>query len=328
MRGGAVAPTRARERIAIVGLCCALGACAGEPSAPTSAVPPEVSERLDVAAREAAAADAAPGIGQARERAAEATLAYAVLDAIAAYPEAAGPIVAEAVGRSPAHAPAIRTAALKAYPALGDTIARAAAAPAWTETPAAPLPPEGAAPVLLAQAEGAAPAWPAGEAGEGAGWPLGISELWLGAAAHDVGVFGHSKEDSGPDVDFGVRFAALRGEFWDLIANPRPHGGFNVSTSGDTSQMFGGLSWSLPIWRGFYFGADFGLALHDGKLTSSRTDKKELGLRILFREAAELGYQVDEHHGVSVFLTHISNASLGDANDGLDNVGVRYTYRP
>ena len=59
----------------------------------------------------------------------------------------------------------------------------------------------------------------------------------------------------------------------------------------------------------------------------SERNKKELGCRLLFHEAAQLGYLVTEHHALSLRLDHISNASLCSENEGLDTVGVVYAYR-
>lgn len=330
----------------------ALSACAEFDQRP-SALPPDVAGSLAEAARQADALSMAPGIGNANRRAGEAAVQYAVLRGIAEYPTYAGAIVAEALRLSPAYGASARASALAAYPAFAATIS--AAAPGDGYAPSAAF-------VAAQAAYAGAPAWEPGAAGaapaisapyappvyaysgedvsasgtEPAAQPLppsrtlgfGVTELWLGALAHDAGSFGTSKEDSGPDIDLGVRFEPLEGEFWNLIANPRPHWGFHVNTRGDTSQTFGGLSWEFPVWDNFYVGADWGLALHNGKLATSRNDRKELGLRILFREAVELGYRFDEHSAVSFVLDHISNGRLGDHNDGLDDFGLRYTYRP
>ena len=69
-----------------------------------------------------------------------------------------------------------------------------------------------------------------------------------------------------------------------------------------------------------------GLAAHDGKLENS-DDKKELGSRILFRIPIEIGLLFTLHQGVSIMFDHVSNAYLADPNEGLDTVGLRYTYR-
>ena len=75
-----------------------------------------------------------------------------------------------------------------------------------------------------------------------------------------------------------------------------------------------------------FFSLDLGGAVHDGETSTSRRDRKELGTRVLFREAIEIGYRFQEHHALSLRFDHISNASLADNNEGLDTLGVVYGY--
>ena len=70
----------------------------------------------------------------------------------------------------------------------------------------------------------------------------------------------------------------------------------------------------------------FGGAAHTGKLQTSRLDRKELGSRVLFYLATELGYRITPKHSVSLRVDHMSNASLADNNEGLDTVGLIYGY--
>ena len=55
----------------------------------------------------------------------------------------------------------------------------------------------------------------------------------------------------------------------------------------------------------------------------------ELGSNILFREAAEIGWNFYGKDSISLRFDHISNANLWgeDANEGLDTFGVVYSYR-
>ena len=75
-----------------------------------------------------------------------------------------------------------------------------------------------------------------------------------------------------------------------------------------------------------------GFGLDDDKIHSPNnvvTDKKELGSNILFREAAEIGWNFYGKDSISLRFDHISNANLWgeDANEGLDTFGVVYSYR-
>lgn len=150
-----------------------------------------------------------------------------------------------------------------------------------------------------------------------------VSEIRLGAFWHDTGPFGSSKE-SGIDGNFEVLFQSP--SFFEYIWSPRPHLGVTVNSEGDTSQAYFGITYEWDIWEGTFGGFSWGGAVHDGKIRTLETDRKELGCRLLFRESFFLGYRFNEHHNVQLHLDHISNAKLCDTNEGLDNFGVRYGY--
>ncbi len=154
---------------------------------------------------------------------------------------------------------------------------------------------------------------------------LGVHTVAFGVGDHDTGVFGTNKE-AGLDVNGEVRFAPLGGiATW--ILSPQPHLGFHYNTAGDTSQIFGGLTWMWEFGWGFFGGGSVGLALHDGELSSQELDRKSLGSRVLFRESIEIGYRITERHGVSLMLDHISHGTLlADENEGLDTLGIRFTF--
>ena len=145
---------------------------------------------------------------------------------------------------------------------------------------------------------------------------------------HDVGLFGGSKEE-GVDLNIEINFHRLA--FMRMLGGPMPSFGASVNTSGDTSQFYSGLTWQ---WNNianthFFLSGFFGFSYHTGKrelpLGASR-NRKELGARILFREAAEIGYRLNNQHAVGLYLSHISNANTSPFNEGLDNAGLRYTY--
>ncbi|MGD9261841.1 MAG: acyloxyacyl hydrolase, partial [Desulfobacterales bacterium] len=77
----------------------------------------------------------------------------------------------------------------------------------------------------------------------------------------------------------------------------------------------------------FFFNTGIGLALHNGELDTSDSDKKSLGTRLLFRIPFEFGYQLTRHHSLSLMFDHISNAYLANENEGMDTLGLRYGYR-
>lgn len=151
-----------------------------------------------------------------------------------------------------------------------------------------------------------------------------VSEVRVGVLAHDQGIFSSHKED-GIDINGEVLFMDL-GWLGDKIAL-RPHIGGSVNTTGDTSQAYAGLTATIPVFSWGFFDFSFGGAYHNGETDSGRVDKKDLGCHALFRESASLGAYIGDHHTISAFADHISNASICSKNEGLENVGVRYGYR-
>ena len=151
-----------------------------------------------------------------------------------------------------------------------------------------------------------------------------LSEIRIGALIHDEGPFTR-REESGFDGNFELLFVSpsvLR-----FLWSPRPHLGFSVNSDGDTSQAYAGLSWEWSFWGSWFAGFSLGGSVHDGETETTRADRKELGCHLLFRESVEFGYRFGGRHSVSLFLDHISNAKLCDANEGLENTGIRYGYR-
>ncbi len=165
-----------------------------------------------------------------------------------------------------------------------------------------------------------------GSSGDGISKPLGgiLSEVRFGVLKHDFGPFSSSEED-GIDVNFELLFASPG--ILELIWSPRPHLGVTINTDDDTDQAYFGLSWEFDVWRNLFVGLSFGGAVHNGETETDRSDKKELGCKLLFRESLELGYRFGGRHAITAFLDHVSNANLCDKNEGLENLGVRYGYR-
>jgi lipid A 3-O-deacylase len=152
-----------------------------------------------------------------------------------------------------------------------------------------------------------------------------LSEIKLGALAHDVPLLA-TRDERG--VDFNIEALFTSPAFLTSLGAPRPHVGASINGSGDTSQAYAGLTWEwkpfeAPVWGAFSFGG----AIHDGERENVREDRKALGSRVLFRLAAEVGYDVSDSVRVSLLWDHISNAGLAEENEGLNNVGVRLGYR-
>lgn len=152
-----------------------------------------------------------------------------------------------------------------------------------------------------------------------------ISEIRIGALAHDIGPFSSNEEDI--IVDYNGELLFNSPGFLDFIWAPRPHVGFTLNTGGDTSQVYAGLTWEFDIWRSWFINFSLGGSLHDGEKRTTAINRKELGCHLLFRESFEVGYRFESGHSITGFLDHISNANICDANEGLETAGIRYGYR-
>jgi len=148
----------------------------------------------------------------------------------------------------------------------------------------------------------------------------------FGLLAHDVGgLWSGTRKEDGLDINAEMVFS--RPVFAILSGDVRPNAGISLNTRGDTSKIYAGAIWEIETTSRFFFNTGIGLALHNGELDTSNTDRKSLGTRILLRIPFELGFQLTKHHSLSLMFDHISNAYLASENEGMDTLGLRYGYR-
>lgn len=155
--------------------------------------------------------------------------------------------------------------------------------------------------------------------------PQWLHGFRIGILAHDVRLWSRTRSEGGIDLNAEV---VLDLPGWSLL-NGRilPNLGVSLNSQGDTSTLYTGLLWEYERPSRFFFNVGLGLAVHDGELESKFDDKKALGSRILFRIPIEFGLLIAKHHGVSILFVHVSNAYLAEPNEGLDTIGIRYSYR-
>ena len=161
-----------------------------------------------------------------------------------------------------------------------------------------------------------------------------IDEVKIGALSHDVGFLGHHVE-KGADVNLELLFTAP--DVLSIIGSPRPHIGADINTAGKTSDGYLGLTWGwtlVPSLFGggaLYANGSLGGAVHDGftggKASVPPPGRKLLGSTVLFRESAELGYQLTPMVSISALLDHISNANLAPRNAGITSAGARLGFK-
>jgi len=150
-----------------------------------------------------------------------------------------------------------------------------------------------------------------------------LSEVRVGALAHDEGPFGRHKENG---VDGNLEFLFVSPDFLHYILAPRPQLGVSVNSKGNTSSAYFGLNWEWKAWRGLFLDFSFGGMAHNGYNRTNLLDRKELGCHVLFRESLELGWRFAEKHSVSFLVDHSSNGRLCSKNEGLNDLGIRYGY--
>jgi lipid A 3-O-deacylase len=158
-----------------------------------------------------------------------------------------------------------------------------------------------------------------------------VDEVKAGILAHDVGFLGHHLE-KGPDVNLEMLFTPP--DLLAVIGSPRPHIGADINTAGKTSDGYFGLTWGIMLIQslfgagdGVFINGSLGGAVHDGYINSGPPDRKLLGTRVLFRESAELGYQLVPGISMSALLDHMSNANIGRHNMGITSAGARLGFK-
>jgi lipid A 3-O-deacylase len=162
--------------------------------------------------------------------------------------------------------------------------------------------------------------------------PNGIlDEVKAGALWHDIGFLGHHTE-RGADVDLEMLFTSP--DLLSILGSPRPHLGADINTAGDTSDVFAGLTWGISLIQNLFRPGDaiyvtgsLGGAYQDGYIDNAPDKRKKMGSPILFRESAELGYQITPVISIGAIIDHISNANLGQHNAGITNAGARLGFK-
>jgi len=173
------------------------------------------------------------------------------------------------------------------------------------------------------------------------------SAITIGGLGHDLGLVpdgsnpDHDKPETGADFNLEVAFQPLSFDLARYLLNPKPFLGFAVNSDGMTNFVYGGLAidhiFPLAERFGLFVGVGFGLAAHDGVLHTPRDangffyndGRASLGTSILFRESVDVGFTFNGRHRLTAHLSHVSQGGFFDpANEGMDFVGMRYSFVP
>jgi lipid A 3-O-deacylase len=152
-----------------------------------------------------------------------------------------------------------------------------------------------------------------------------ISELRLGLLGHHVEPAGSEKggQDVNVEILFGRPAIAYGSHIADIALRPRLHLGSSINVNGNTSQLYAGFTWDIPLIQRVSLELTFGGALHDGPNTG---EGSAFGCPLNFRESASIGIAVTERWRLYGTIAHMSNAGLCARNSGLTSAGVRLGY--
>jgi len=163
-----------------------------------------------------------------------------------------------------------------------------------------------------------------------------------------VGVVGNIRDDHGDIVEgkqeganIELELISSSPDFVNLIGSPRPYLMASVATD-DGGVNFGGvgLLWRWEFADGWAFEPGFGYIIHDGEIDNPyadgtpeavafEEDNQLLGSRDLFRTSFALERELGDRAAMQLFWEHMSHGQILDKgrNQGLDYVGVRFSYR-
>lgn len=114
--------------------------------------------------------------------------------------------------------------------------------------------------------------------------------------------------------------AGLEYRFPDQYHGLRPTVGI-LGNSDSAMYGYAGINWDLPL----------GIApiiITPGTAVGaySQGDSKDLGHGLEFRSSLEVTYQFNDGQRVGAAISHLSNASLGDRNPGVETLQFIYSY--
>ena len=159
--------------------------------------------------------------------------------------------------------------------------------------------------------------------------PAAAGELLAGVYDHDVDV-NVALGNFEPGAQVGVGYRSDRLESLRFVGRPSAQVMLMGNTAGATSYATAGLLWRFPIGERLYFAPGIGAAIHNGRTETFQAtpDELYLGSRVLFAPELNLGWRVNERWGVEASWIHLSHGQTrGLQNPGLDDIGVRVSYR-
>ena len=97
----------------------------------------------------------------------------------------------------------------------------------------------------------------------------------------------------------------------------KPFGGIMANTNGAV-YLFSGFYIDIPIASFLFVTPSFAPGLYH------KCDSKNLDFALEFRSQIEVSYVFSNHSRIGFSFNHISNASLGDENPGVESLALTY----
>jgi len=97
----------------------------------------------------------------------------------------------------------------------------------------------------------------------------------------------------------------------------RPFSGIMINTGG-AMYLYMGLYYDIPVGDYFYITPSFAPGLY------AKSKSKDLNFVLQFRSQIEISFKFDNNARIGVGFSHVSNASLGKANPGVESLVLTY----
>lgn len=154
--------------------------------------------------------------------------------------------------------------------------------------------------------------------------PAQAGELFGGVFVHDVKTpLTLSGVESGADVQLGWR----GGRIGKTPLQPYVFGSLN--SDGNTHYAAAGIS--AKFGDRLFIRPGLGIAVHSGSAANFDNpfnDEIEFGSRILFEPELGVGARLSDRATIEASWVHLSQGQIfGKQNPGIDNLGVRLSYR-
>lgn len=131
-------------------------------------------------------------------------------------------------------------------------------------------------------------------------------------------------------LSFEALFRSPNLDIFRWIGSPKPTIGGALSLTGDTSWIFAGLTWQVPVFETpLFLEATTGVTLHNGPLHfAADEDDAVYGCRALLYVRGGVGVNISEDWTATAYLEHGSHGrTCGTDNDGFHSVGFQLGYK-